>query len=288
MPIESVIESVNQQTQESSPESVEQVSTSENTQTQETAPGLSGKATPQSFELDKMEKFKYKGKEYTVSDLEKAFLRQKDYTKKMQEMAQTQESFNTERKFYENLYADLQNVKDDPRLAAEFIKIYPEKFYAYLEQVLKQSTSAQSQTSTGNQPSQPDVQLMSRLNKLETFYHEQEVAKVTTSINSQIDKLKVKYPDAIPEIAIARIYEAHNEGTKITNEMWDKAFKDSQDLIEGKVKAKYGDYVKKQTEANKKARDVDAGGGTPGKAPKKFKSLKEVTEFAVSDMTGKQ
>ena len=54
------------------------------------------------------------------------------------------------------------------------------------------------------------------------------------------------------------------------------------------VKAKYGNLVKPQTEANNKSRDVDSGGGTIGRAPKKFSNFGDITKHAVRDLTGKE
>lgn len=237
------------------------------------------------YELEKLSKFKYQGQELTPKDLEAMILRQKDYTQKTQALSKERESLQSEQKFYENLYHDLNNVKNNPELANEFIKVYPEKFHTYLKQVLGQNEQTQN---AQNQKPQFDVDTAARLQKLEAFYYEQEVAKNTQEINATVDKLSQKYSDALPELAISRVYEAYNRGEKITPEVWENAFKTADAEMKNLIKTKYGDLVKKQTEANNKSRDVDSGGGTVGRAPQKFKSLADVTKYAVKDLTNRE
>lgn len=239
-------------------------------------------------ELEKMGKFKFQGKEWTPKDLEKAILRQQDYTKKTQALSKDKESVEQDRKFYENLYYDLQRVASNPNeWAAKFIQVYPEKFHGYLKQILGQSNQTQNsqQQQTQNQQAPLDVETMSRLNKLEKFYNDQETSKNTQEINSQVELLSKKYPDAIPEMVIGRIYDAINRGVQYDKAMWEQTFEAVDKQMKDLVKSRYGDLVKKQTEANKKAADVSSGGGAVGRAPPKFNSLKDVTNFAINDLT---
>ena len=248
-----------------------------------------GAQEPTIYELEKLSKFKYQGQEWTPKDLEAAILRQKDYTQKTQGLSKERESFQQEQKYYENLYYDLNNVKNNPSLAQQFIQVYPEKFHSYLKQILGQTNGQNQQANQSQNQAQPqyDVDMMSRMQKLEAFYHEQEVAKNTQEINATISKMSQKYPDALSEMAIGRVYEALNKGEKVTEQTWETAFKDADQLMKNHMKAKYGDLVKKQTEANNKSRDVDSGGGTVGRAPQKFKNLSEVTNHAVRDLTNR-
>ena len=243
-----------------------------------------GAIEPTVYELEKLSKFKFQGQELTPKDLEAAILRQRDYTQKTQALSKERESFKSEQKYYENLYYDLQNVKNNPQLANEFIKIYPEKFHTYLKQILNGESN--SQAPTQNQSSgKYDVDLMSRLQKLENYYQDQEVSKHTQEINSTIAKYEKQYPDAIKELVIGRVWEAANQGAEVNENLWANTFKSVDAQMKDMVKAKYGDLIKQQTEANKKARDVESGGGTVGRAPQKFKSLKDVTENAINDLT---
>jgi len=240
------------------------------------------------LELEKTGKFTFKGKEYTVKDLEemeKGNLRQGDYTKKTKELAE-------DRKYYENLYFDIEKVKRKPHLAAEFYKHYPEKFHAYLEEAME-STSEQDVVPPKEEqrvqtPSvqKPDLQLIKRLDKLEKVHYEQEVSKAKTEINQIVSNLSKKYPDARSRDVMAQAYDLHSSGTKLTSEVWEDLFKTSHNEMEQWFKSRQAAIVKKQTEVNKKSQDVESGGGTVGSAPKKFKNVNEITKFAEENYRG--
>lgn len=251
-----------------------------------------GPELPSVAELEKMERFKFDGQEWTAKDLKNAYLRQQDYTRKTQELAELRKGFEQERKYYENLYADLQYVKDNPQFAQKFIETYPQKFHQLLQRVLGDSSSQpqmqQQQSSRG-----PDVELMSRLSNLEKFYHEQEVKKNETEINTTLKELETKYPDAITEMVMGRVYEAYNRmlqqdpSAKLTKQMWEDSFKSVDSYMKDLVNTRYRSKQQEQLKANKRSSDVSPGGATVGRAPQKFKDLKSVTEFAVRDLTGR-
>ena len=238
------------------------------------------------YELEKLGKFKFDGQEWTAKDLRDAILRQKDYTQKTQALSKDRESFSQEQKFYENLYHDLNSVKNNPQLAQEFIKVYPEKFHSYLKQILGQDQNqAQSQDVQKSQQQQFDVDKEARLQKLERFYNDQEVAKNEAMISQTVDKFSKQYPDALKELVIGRVYEAHNRGEQITDDVWETAFKTVDAQMKDVWKAKYGEMVKQQTAVNKKSQDVPSGGGTIGRAPAKFNKFSDITENAIRDLT---
>lgn len=241
-------------------------------------------------ELDKMDKFKFQGQEWTPKDLEKAILRQKDYTQKTQGLSDERKSFGDERKFYENLAWDLMKLRDDPSKVQEFVKVYPQAFHKYAEEFLKQaSNQVQSQAPQTQQQPYQDVQTLSRLERLEKFYNDQEVAKNELEIKNVMTSMATKYPDAanFTEMVLGRAYEAHTQGTQLTPQVWEDIYKQVNDQVGSMIKTKYGDLVKKQQAANVKARDVGAGGGTVGTAPKKFKGFKEATAAAIADLSGR-
>jgi len=239
-------------------------------------------------ELEKMDRFKFQGQEWTAKDLEKAILRQKDYTQKTQGLSADRKSFDEERKFYENLAYDLLYVKNNPSLAQKFVEIYPEKFHSYLENILKNQTE-QTQTHAVQRP-QVDVQLMSRLQTVEKFYHEQETQRNETEIERYKVEFFKKYPEADGEKVMARTYEAYLQSKEAglpfsLKETMENFFKQSHAQEEDRFKAKYSQYVKKQTEANAKGRGDGAGGGVPGQAPKKFKRIEDIKQHAIESLT---
>lgn len=240
-------------------------------------------------EIDKLERFKYQGKEWTPKDLEKAILRQKDYTTKTQSLAEDRKSFDNDRKYYENLSWDIQKVVANPNLVRQFIETYPQKFHTYLKEALLDTTERQGQTQQQQQARpQVDVELLSRVNSLEATLNEQKTNENEQQVKSMVDKMSKKYPDALPDLALARAFDMHSEGVKLTEDIWDKCFKQSADQIQNLLKTRYGALVKKQTEANSRSRADGVGGGTSGQAPKKFNSLREVTNHAIQELTGKE
>ena len=212
------------------------------------------------------------------------------YTSKTTKLSEERKSFDQERKYYENLYADLENVRSNPQLASEFIKTYPEKFHSYLEGVLKNNPREMSSAQPSVAAPIQDVKTLSRLERLEKFYQEQELAKAKSEITEITTQMGQKYnlgEKAKPWI-MSLAYEAYNEngGQKLTNESWQKIYERVDGAVNDIVKERYEKMVKEQSTANSKARDVESGGGTPGSAPRKFKNFEEITKFAVENFKG--
>jgi hypothetical protein len=269
------------------------------TETIDTAPGQSTSEETSSnnqatqaaqvlAELDKMEKFKFEGREYTPKELKKAMMMQRDYSTKTTSLANERKAFEGERKYWENLHADLAFVQKNPNAAALFLKEYPEKFHSYLKNIFETPKDGQ----TAQNPSQkelkhPDLDLLSRLTKMESVLAEQETAKNLSFIDKNMDAMAKKYPDALPDLALAKVHDAYISGAKVDEALFDKAFKESDAQMKHILKTRYQDRIKKQTEANNKGKDVSAGGGTAGLAPKKFNNIGEVTKFAAARLSGR-
>ncbi len=239
------------------------------------------------YELEKLGKIKFQGEEWTPDSLKKAMLREKDYTRKTQEVAEQRKNFESEEKFYRNLHWDLQAVAKNPELVSKFIQTYPAKFHQYLKEYLSETSKSPDPQSQQQRQPTPDVELMSRLDRMEKVYAEQEIAKNESVIQSTMDRMSKKYPDAIPDLVLARVVEVHDQGTQLTDQVWDQIYKQVDTQMKDFVKARYGDMVKQQKSANEKARDVGSGGGTVGTAPKKFNSFKELNDFSVKDIVNR-
>jgi len=280
--------------QESNTQNVEETNTDTSTPVEAASTdGLSQEAKEAIYELNETGKFKYQGKEYTakdLDDLQKGSLRMQDYTKKTQGLSEERKSLEKDRTFYENLHADLAFVKENPSSVNQFLQVYPESFHKYVKDLFLSGTPQPnySQTQSEVRGPTPDVELLSRVNKLEKFYTDQEVAKAKTEITQMMDGLSKKYPDALTKVTLSDAYELHSKGTKLTPDVWEEIFKNNDAMMKQRDKAKYGELVKKQVTANTKSRDVDAGGGTVGKAPQKFKSFKEATDAAIKDLSSRR
>jgi hypothetical protein len=239
------------------------------------------------LELEKVERFKYEGREWTPQELKSAMMMQADYTRKTQEIAQ-------ERKYYENLSSDLRSVRENPALAEEFKKVYPEKFHNYLEYISQNTQSASQaqqyqQQSIQQQVVKPsiDPEFKARFEQLESAWKEQEVQKAQAQLDSIYDKFSKKYEMADERVVTATAQHLLSQGTKLDESTWEKLFKQEHDRTQERYQAHYKNQIKQQQDAGKRARDAGPGGGTPGQAPVK-RTFDEATAAALSDLSGRR
>lgn len=232
---------------------------------------------PSITDISKLEKFLFDGKELTPQELKQSILRQADYTRKTQELAQQRESYEKEKLFSEKISIDLEEVRKDPSLVQAFKQTYPEKYHKLLDLVLGPQQQAQGQ----NQPQVPK-ELLSRLERVESTFREREVAAIEADLDVKFSKLSAKYPRADEEKVITRASLMLNQGEELTDAKWESLFKSAH---EAQLKA-YQDWQKQQVteqkQANAKGKDIAPGGGIPGQAPKRM-SLKEAMAMAVQN-----
>lgn len=230
------------------------------------------------FDIDSAKKIRFQGKEMTPQELRSAYLRQSDYTQKTQAIAE-------ERKYFDNLQHDLQTVLRDPTKAAIFKQVYPQKFHGYLQFALSQSGQAQAPQQTAeSKPNQLPPEVVERIDRLESAYNSAQVKAIEAQLDGVFAKMEQKYPYADREMAIARAQSLLDKGhEEITEEMWDKIYKQTHDRIDGFMKTQSKQQITNQRTANAKGRDVPTGGGIPGQAPRK-ESFKEATERAIREL----
>jgi len=266
-------------------------------------------SSPQVYELEKLGKFRFDGREYTLDDLKKERMLQRDYTEKTQKLAEERrqyqaqleeyKAYKEEEKYRLNLEADIKHIKDNPDklqlLASEFMKIYPASFHYRLQQVLSemqgQKPQAQQQS---NVLSYEQLQAQQRLEKLEEFYNQQQIAQHESKINAQIESLKNKYPDARVKEVIGDVYEAYqallekDANAKFPERMWEEAFKANDAEIKKLISSKTKSLQTKQLERNAQAKDVPSSGGAAvGRAPAKM-SIKQATEYAARTLSAQR
>lgn len=260
------------------------------------SPEVSGDSNNQSIaqamhDLEKLGKFRVDGKEMSYQDLKKSMMLHGDYTKKTQAFAAEKkalETFKQQEKFQKALSADLEYVKNNPGSASDFIKVYPQEYHQYLKFVLDKQAEVNKQESAQTQAQpQVDYQLLSRLQQIENTIFEQTVEKNTMEIESQLNTFGAKYPNVPKTEVLAKIIELDASGKKVDAAAYEKAFKEIEARHDAIYKERYKQLQTKQTQANKKAKDVSAGGGTIGRAPQKFTKLSDVTKFAIEDLTRK-
>lgn len=247
----------------------------------ETAPeegtGQEQEKTPELTDLSKLEKFVFKGEEMTPEDFERSLLRQQDYTKKTQALAE-------ERKYFDNLSADLETVKQNPRLAEEFKRTYPEKFHGYLNVLGIQSSEMQQGARDEGHQAQIPSELIGRIEKLEGAITAREKEALDARIDAIEKDLSPKYKHAnLPDVYGAAQEFMKREGIDpktINAEILEPFFKASHDYFTQQFKEWQKEALQSQRDANKKGSDIGRGGGTPGEAPQRM-SMKEAEEAMI-------
>lgn len=247
----------------------QEVESQSNEQVSETAT----QEQPSLVELDSLEKFRFQGRELTPKDLMSSVMMQSDYTRKTQEIAQ-------ERKYYENLQADLDYVKQNPQMIDQFKQLYPEKFHRFLGYVVTDQSKLNNQV---NLP--PDI--MKRLDKidlLEKEYTDSKVKAIEAELDAKFKVYSEKYPMADEEAVIARAQSLLDKGEKLTDKAWDTLWKTVNDKNQKLADKYYSTKVNQQKQVSQKSKDVSLGGGIPGQAPKMPRTIKEASEMALREL----
>lgn len=237
-------------------------------------------------DLGKLPKFKWNGKTLTAKELQSMAMMQSDYTKKTQEISQT-------KKYYENLYYDLNNVKNNPALVAEFKRIYPKQFHAYLDSVMSevsQKPVAPLQEPAKQSSPEKEAAVDPRLEEMYNFYKEQRQQSSQEKVDALFDRLSSKYTDADEAKVIARVqtlielskrepdkYQRPDEAAI------EKLFKQEHEAFQTKLKEQVNRVLDEQRKANARGRGPASGGAIPGTAPKLPKTIKEATALALQD-----
>lgn len=233
-------------------------------------------AEQQIIDLDSTDKWKYGGKEWTSQEWKDSHLMHGDYTKKTQALAEERRAFEDGiKRYYDNLDTDLKSVASNPALVAEFKRIYPEKFHAYLDNVIRKEQA------TGANPNSSAIpqEFMKRFESLESSIQEQRVNAINAELDAKFSVLQKKYPSAIEEMVLTRADGILKRGHVLDDKQWDQFFKDSHDQIEAHYKKTYGQKVKEQQSANLKGKDIAGGGGVPGRAPVEAKSIRAMSNL---------
>jgi len=228
------------------------------------------------IDLDTADKVRWEGKEYTPADFRKMMMFQQDYTRKTQSVAETQ-------KYYENLQYDLEAVKGNPKLAAEFQKLYPQTFHKYLDTVMPKDWKNGSQQDESNLP--PEIK--EKLDRFDSYIKNQEVSAEETKIEAITSKLAQKYPDAIEDVVLARAQALVEQNHTLTPEIWDKLYKTSHEFMAKRIAEKQTKQFDAQKNANQQGRGIGPGGGTPGQAPVK-RTFAQATDAAIQDLGNKR
>lgn len=257
---------------------------------------------PEIPDLDKLERFRWKGKDLTRDELEKAYLRHEDYTRKVSQVSE-------QRKYAENFEYDLAKVVENPALLGEMRKVYPSQFVKIAESVLNRLPSKRDDVASAPNefPNQNfesekitslEAQLQRALQQVEELtgwrsgideqVKQANLAKAEAQIDKWFDDLGKKYPEADPEIVNAKaIYlseQLKDSGKPFTQAELEKLFKAEHERLESRYAERYRTQIEKQKAAASKVQDMGAGGGVPSAPAKQAKTLKEATKHMLDDI----
>ncbi len=242
---------------------------------------------PTIAELEKLERFKFEGQEWTPKDLKNSILRHNDYTRKTQELAESRKAVETEQLYRENFKADFDKVLQNPALIDVFKQYYPAHWVAVAQELLNyQKPTAQTPNQTTQQGPGIDPGLMKKIEYIEKTFQQREVEALEKSLDSEFTKLGQKYPKANQELVLARAQLLSDQKIDILKDgALEKVFKDLNDLESSREKQWRESLIKEQKTANAKGRDIGKGGGTPGKAPEKM-SFRQARDEMMSKTFG--
>ena len=151
----------------------------------------------------------------------------------------------------------------------------------YLDYVAQKKEPQQGQQS---QYARLDPTVESEFNEVKSYMRAQQVAAINAELDARFKVLSEKYPLADEEAAIARAQALHSKGIKLDDKTWDAIWKETHAKGEAKYKAYGAAQVNKQKSANLRGKDAAPGGGIPGQAPKRPKTIKEASALALEEL----
>lgn len=240
------------------------------------------------LDLDKHERFRWQGREWSPKELQNAIMMREDYTKKTTSLAET-------RKYADNFDVDLEKVLAKPELLDVMRNIYPPQYMKVAERILERM-NGQPATRTEDTKQSPDVSsvvqklldkelgpIKQTFSQISQEKHKVEVERVNTWLDSTYEKLLKKYPSANTALIDTRALSAHEQGHKVTEEVLDRLFKQAHDEAEAWYSNRAKKQVEEQKKANAAAKDTGAGGGTPTMERKK-ESIAEARKRMLEDV----
>lgn len=276
--------------QESAPESSSapesQVSASSDVEGTREAPKSQ---TPDIPDLDKLERFRFGGREMTRKELQDSFMRQSDYTRKTQEVAEA-------RKYADNFRYDLQSVIANPQLLDKMREIYPAEYVKMAEEIIASRPSQSSQSGQQAVDAKPQlpIELQQALQDVQAWkseMQEQKTQATLSQLNSLHEQMGQKYPYADPRLVDTMLVNAAEQGLKLDGNNVARAIENTYKMLHGeqdtRIKSAQKTKVEEQVKAGKQARDIGPGSSIPAAAPKKYKKFAEINADALSAFGGK-
>jgi hypothetical protein len=226
------------------------------------------------FDLSKAQKVRFEGKDWTPEEIKKHLMRQEDYTRKTQAIAE-------ERKYFDNLTADLESVKRNPALISEFKRIYPEKYHRFVDVL----GLTEKKEEPGQKPAVPQ-EYLERIERIEQTFtqREKEAFNAKLEVIEQGLQKKFSYANLTDVYGAADTFFKENgiQPNQVDEKMLEPFFKASHEYNVSQFKKWQEEQLKTTREVNKSASDIGRGGGTPGQAPKKYRRLEDVADDIIA------
>lgn len=252
----------------------------------------------EALDLSKAEKFVWKGKEYSVNDLEnwrRSELRQSDYTKKTQALAEREKALQAEyeakyepyKKYSgENLLADLMTIKKNPELIPQFKEIYGEKYLGALDLLgLTNQEKQELKQEVRTAGLDPDTQAkINEVLSLGETLKQREAQAMEAELDARFSEYGKKFPDVDEELAMVKLEAIAAKKGTLEPDDFERVYKSINDRFESSFQKKYSSLVNSQKQKNINGADVPSGGGIPGQAPKNPRTIKEASALALQAM----
>jgi hypothetical protein len=247
------------------------------------------------LDLDKVEqRFRLNGKEWEKKDLLDSLLRQDDYTRKSQALAE-------QRKYATNFPFDMAKVMSGQATIEQFASVYSKA--PELIRIARQMVGGSQEKPTSSRTEEkgnPEVEklLEAKLSPVLEYINSQKERETQAAIDtakveldSIFSEMEKKFPDANSELVNSRLLAALQAGHDVVDEngkfkknVIERLFEKNQSEITERYAKRYGEQVKKQKEANSRGIDAGKGGGVPGSAPQKARNLKDVRALLETDI----
>lgn len=238
-------------------------------------------------DLDKLEKFRFAGREMTKDELKNSYMFQSDYTKKTQQLADQRKAFQEEQQkwssYRESYKVDVQAVLAGKYTREDFKKVYPEPYW-HLVDGNEQANPVRQGVQQPNQLPPEVAELMEFKNQ----WKEERIQLHESKIDATMAKMTQKFPDAeaVRVLDLAKQWKSHNpKAQEIPEKVWEKIYTAEQKRFEELSDKRQQRLMQAQKTANQQGRDVASGGGTPGQAPRQFKTIKEASQAMMESNT---
>lgn len=228
-------------------------------------------------DLDKHERFRWQGREWTRQELTDGTLMRADYSRKTQELQEA-------RKYADNFDADLSKVVENPALFDEFRKIYPKRYIQAAQRIIDrlepQNKPAPTPTnSTTSLKDNPTIrELLEWKSEVEQSVKEARTQANLQWLDSQHEKMSPKFPLANAELVDKRLGDmlSQDKNLKVTEALMETLYKKASEDADSLYKSHYKKQVDEQKKASAKAKDVGRGSGVTSK--EKSLTMKEARQ----------